>query len=166
MNDWISTRISANHVLTQFDCGNDVLNTWLRDTAVRADTQGTARTVVWTRPGDPAVVAYYAVAPTEVRREGLTRSAHGGTTVVPAYLLARLALDRRLQGLGLGTHLLLDAVESVVAASESGGGRLLIVDAIDEPAASFYRAHGFIEITGTTRLYARISALRRLLGSD
>lgn len=166
MSDWISTRISTDHDLTQFDCGNDVLNAWLHDMALRADAQGTARTAVWTPPDSAAVVAYYALAPTEVRRDGLTRSAHGGITVIPAYLLARLALDRSLQGQGLGTHLLLDAVEAVIAASESGGGRLLIVDAIDEPAAAFYRAHGFTEITGTSRLYARISALKRLLGSD
>lgn len=165
MSDWISSRISADHVLSRFDCGNAVLNDWLRESALRADTQGTARVFTWTRPDDPRVVAFSAVAPTEVRRAGLARSAHGGNTVIPAYLLGRLALDRSLHGRGLGTQLLLDAVEVVVVASESGGGRLLVVDAIDDAASSFYRAHGFIEITGTNRLYARITALKSLLNS-
>ena len=79
-----------------------------------------------------------------------------------AYLLARLALDRQLQGQGLGTQLLLDAAELVLTASTSGGGRLLVVDAIDDRAAAFYRAHGFLDITGTNRLYLSISALRHM----
>ena len=165
MSDWGSSRIAAHHRLDGFDCGREPLNSWLRESALRADVQGTARTIVWTRPGDPAVLAYYSVAPTEVRREGLTRSAHGGHSIIPSYLLARLALDRSLQGQGLGTYLLLDAVELVVAAAETSGGRLLVVDAIDDAAADFYRAHGFTGIEETRRLYARISSLRGLLDS-
>lgn len=162
MSEFVSERIGPEHDPSGFDSGNPILDTWLRDSALRADAQGTARTRVWTRPDDPAVVAYYAVAPTEVRRDGLTRSAAGGHSVIPAYLLARLALDRQLQGRGLGTRLLLDAAEVVAAASATGGGRLLVVDAIDDNATAFYRAHGFIEIAGSSRLYVRISALRSL----
>lgn len=157
---WVSSRISPSHLLDGFDSGPESLNTWLKQFAARADAQGTARTIVWTRPDDPTVVAYYSVAPTEVRREGLTRAAHGGHSVIPAYLLSRLALDRSLQGGGLGTYLLLHAVELVVAASTTGGGRLLVVDAIDDAASSFYRAHAFTPISGTRRLYARISSLQ------
>ncbi|MCA0296191.1 MAG: GNAT family N-acetyltransferase [Actinobacteria bacterium] len=149
MTDWVSSRISPAHELDRFDCGREPLNHWLREFALRADSQATARTIVWTRPDDPAVIAYYSVAPTELRRERLARSAHGGHSVIPGYLLARLALDRGVQGRGLGTYLLLDAVELVVAASTTGGGRLLVVDAIDDAAAAFYRAHGFTPITGT-----------------
>ena len=163
MTDWVSSRIDPSHTLNGFDCGRGSLNRWLQESALRADAQGTARTIVWTRAEDPAVLAYYSIAPTEVRREGLTRGAHGGHSVIPSYLLARLALDRSLQGRGLGTYLLLDAVELVVAASASGGGRLLVVDAIDEAAADFYRAHGFTGITGTQRLYTRISSLQAML---
>ena len=163
MEPWLSARIDPVHRLDQFDCGRASLNSWLRVFALRADTQGTARTLVWTHPDEPTVVGYYSIAPTEIRREGLSRAAHGGHSVIPAYLLARLALDRTVQGRGLCTYLLLDAVELVVAASATGGGRLLVVDAIDDAATAFYRAHGFTEITGTRRLYARISSLRAIL---
>lgn len=163
MSEWVSSRINSSHELYGFDCGQEALNTWLRKSALRADAQGTARTIVWSAPHDPGVVAYYSIAPTEVRRDGLARSAHGGHSVIPAYLLARLALDRTLQRRGLGTYLLLDAIELILAASASGGGRLLVVDAIDDVAAGFYRDHGFSAITGTRRLYVRISSLRAML---
>lgn len=164
MSGWESARLTADHIVEEFDSGKTLLDEWLRRDALRAQRQGTARTTVWTPAGERRVVGYYSIAPTLVRRGGLTRSASGGHSTVPAYLLARLALDRSLQGRGLGSQLLLDAVETVVRATEIGGGRLLVVDAIDEPAASFYRAHDFEQIQGSHRLYARIASLARTLG--
>lgn len=160
---WCRRGSIPTHRLDRFDRGSEPLSAWLREFALRADAQGTARTVVWTGADDPTVSGYFSIAPTEVRREGLTRAAHGGHLVIPAYPLARLALDRTVQGRGLGTYLLLDAVEVVVAASTTGGGRLLVVDATDDAASAFYRAHDFTPITGTRRLYARISSLRAML---
>jgi len=52
-------------------------------------------------------------------------------------LFARLALSRHLIGGGLGGQLLLDALETVAAAANLAGGRLVVVDAINErPMAS------------------------------
>ncbi len=62
---------------------------------------------------------------------------------IPAILLARLALDRRLHGQGLGASLLLDALTRATDAMQIAGGRLIVVDAIDEPARRFYEHHGF-----------------------
>ena len=81
MEPWLSARIDPVHRLDQFDCGRASLNSWLRVFALRADTQGTARTLVWTHPDEPTVVGYYSIAPTEIRREGLSRAAHGGRAV-------------------------------------------------------------------------------------
>jgi predicted N-acetyltransferase YhbS len=62
---------------------------------------------------------------------------------IPAILLAKLALHERLQGQGLGAELLVHALMTIVAAARSAGGRIVVVDALDESAASFYRAHDF-----------------------
>lgn len=164
MTAWESTRIRASHDLHEFDSGNQALDEWLRREALRADRQSTARTTVWVPRNEQRVVAFYSIAPTQVLRDGISRAASGGRSVIPAYLLARLALDNSLHGRGLGSQLLLDAVETVVRASEIGGGRLLVVDAIDEDADGFYRAHGFERIEDTSRLYVRISSLAAVLG--
>lgn len=97
--------------------------------------------------------AYYSIAPTEVVREGLPRSAGGGHSRVPGYLLARLALAQDLQGRGLGSQLLLGAIEVMVTASQAAAGRLIVVDAVDEAAHRFYAHHGFVPIAGGNRLY-------------
>lgn len=140
---WRSSRLTDEHDLTQFDCGVASLNNWLTAQALRAQRAGVARTYVWTPPNSKAVVAYYTITPTQVMRSELSNSDTGGYSVVPAYLLARLALDQTLHGQRYGTDLLLDAVEVIVRAAGHGGGRLIVVDALDAKAARFYRHHDF-----------------------
>lgn len=153
-----STRLLPGHDVSSFDCGAPALNQWLRSEANRAQQQGTARTTVWIDPNG-LVAAFYSVCPTSVQRTGLPRSASGGNTVLPAYLLARLALDKQLQGRHLGAQLLVDALEQLDQATTRFGGRLVVVDAIDDRAASFYENFGFHLISGSNRLYLTAASL-------
>ncbi len=172
MTPWRSGPLTPHHRTETFDSGRPTLDRWLRESALRAQLQGTAHTCAWTDGDDPRVRAYYAVAPTEVRRADVSSGLVGGVSRIPAYLLARLALDRDLQGRGLGSQLLLDALEVVVAAADVAGGRLVVVDAIDAAAAAFYRHHDFRAVdfravddgTDDARLYLKIASARRALG--
>jgi len=82
---------------------------------------------------------------------------------VPGYLLARLALDVSLHGQGLGSELLIDALQVTVAAGDRAGGRLIVVDAIDQEAHDFYRHHGFVPIAGARRLAMKVATARGAL---
>jgi len=64
---------------------------------------------------------------------------------LPAILLARLAVDRRHQGVGLGRSLLQDVLLRCVEASEAIGARVLLVHAKHEGAKSWYLQYGFEE---------------------
>ncbi len=143
MTDWSSTRLRADHELKDFDSGQPTLDQWLREHALRADGQGTARTWVWTKPGSNVVDAYFSIAPTQVARDVLTPSQAGGVAVVPGYLLARLALNRSLQGKRVGGLVLYNALELIVTGSDQTGGRLIVVDAIDARAERFYAKFDF-----------------------
>lgn len=61
---------------------------------------------------------------------------------------ARLALDASLHGhgYGYGAQVLLDALDEVVRAAEIGGGRLIVVDAIDDEAYAFYEHFDFMPV--------------------
>jgi GNAT superfamily N-acetyltransferase len=158
---WTSESLRADHELTRLRCGHEALDRWLRDDAHRAHNAGTAHTTVWTARDDLAVVAYYAVAPTQLARVELpARSLSAGYSQVPGYLIARLALDQALQGRGLGTQLLLDALERIVGAAERAGGRLIAVDAIDDAAHGFYHHHGFQPVEGSRRLVMKVATAR------
>jgi len=160
---FVSKLLQPDDDTSAFDCGEPALNHWLRKEANRAQQQGTARTTVWL-DADNHVVAFYSICPTSVRGDSVPRTARGGNSVVPAYLLARLALDRHLQGRHLGAQLLVDALEKLTDATTRFGGRLVVVDAISDRAAGFYEAYGFHRISGTTRLYLNASSLRAVTG--
>ena len=164
MSDWVSQPLTQDHDVSQFDSGNESLDQWLQRDALRAHRAGISRTTVWTAPGDCAVAAYHAIAPTQIARIDLpSRSLSGGYSQVPGYLIGRLALDQTHHGQGLGTQLLLDALERIVDAAARAGGRVIVVDAIDDAAHRFYLHHGFRAIQGSNRLVMKLATAIAIL---
>ncbi len=161
---YISERLNEHHVVDSFDSGREQLDQWLKDDARRAQASGMAQVYVWREPDSQVVVGYFAITPTNVAPDDLSRSVRGGySSRIPGYLIARLAIVRDLQGSGYGSDLLLDALESAAAAANLGGGRLVVVDAIDDNAFAFYRHHGLTPIEGTRRLFVRIDRINKTL---
>ena len=141
---FISEALDASHVLDSFNSGTPSLDLWLRQSARLADSKRQGRTYVW-RGDDYVVVAYFTLAPHVIERAELpTKIARGNLNEIPALLLARLALDLRYQGQGLGAELLTDALSRAVATSNQVGGRFIVVDALDEDAGRFYEHYGFV----------------------
>ncbi len=70
-------------------------------------------------------------------------SAGVGKYAIPVILLARLAIDVREKGKGLGKALMRDALIRAVRASEIAGLRAVLVHAKDETAKNFYQKLGF-----------------------
>lgn len=68
---------------------------------------------------------------------------------LPAYRLGRLAVDVHFQRFGLGGALLFDALKRANSASIPAS--FLLVDAINDAAASFYLHHGFISLIDSPR---------------
>jgi GNAT superfamily N-acetyltransferase len=158
VSDWISQALIDDHDVSQFDSGNESLDQWLQVDARRAHGAGISRTTVWTAANDRTVVAYHAIAPTQIARIDLpSRSLSGGYGHVPGYLIRRLALDKSLHGQGLGTHLLLDALERIIDAADRAGGRVIVVDAIDDTAHRFCSHHGFRAIEHSNRLVMKLA---------
>lgn len=153
---FVSEALDERHDLDAFDSGAPDLDDWLKRSARRSDAKRQGRTYVW-HGGDLVAVAYFTLAPHVIQRIELPgRLSRGDLHQVPALLLARLAVDRHLQGQGLGAELLIDAMSRAVAASGPVGGRYVVVDARDEVAGHFYEHHGFQRChTEQARRYAR-----------
>ncbi|MCA9599841.1 MAG: GNAT family N-acetyltransferase [Myxococcales bacterium] len=167
MSRWTSESLADTHVIESFDPGKPELDVWLKQSAAHAAGMRTARTFVW-HGGDNAVVAYFSLAAHLVTRNTLPRKiARGSPDAIPAILLAKLALDRTLQGQGLGGELLWDALSRAVAASDIAAARVVVVDAIDEDAARFYGHYGFVAVPrNTCRLVQKTSDIAAALAAS
>ena len=140
-------RLTADHDLSGFENGrHPVLDEWLRERALASEGLS-ARTYVICSESEPTrVIGYYAISTAMEERSALpsAKLRRGLPDRVPLLLIGRLAVSQEFQGLGLGADLLSDAVHRCLKASEIAGARAIIVHAIDERAAVFYRKHGFL----------------------
>lgn len=112
---------------------------------------------------EAAVVGYYSLAVGSVvyddtpERLGKGLSRHP----VPVMVLARLAVDQRSQGRGLGAGLLIDALRRTVAAADIAGIRAVVVHAKDDQAKKFYQHFGFAAFGDhTLTLYLLLKDIR------
>lgn len=143
--------LSSQHDIAGFDCGNSVLNDWLRERANTNQDEGASRTFAACE--DMRVAGYYALALGQASRgDAPSNIGRGMPDPVPMMILARLAVDRRSQGIGLGRDLVRDAVERTLRVSLDAGVRGLLVSAIDASARQFYERLGFVASKGDANL--------------
>lgn len=155
--------LRRGHARAQFACGNANLNEWLLRYASQSARRGTAQTFVATQNNQPEVIGYYSAVVASVEREQATKLAGLGHTrySIPAMLIARLAVDKRGQGQGVGALLLAHASDSALQVSERVGVQAVIVDALSVHVASFYRRWGFQPfLSESLRLFLPVSTLR------
>jgi predicted GNAT family N-acyltransferase len=138
-------RLNSAHDVSRFDCGNSQLNDWLRNNALKSKGQS-ARTYVACEKN--IVVGYYCIATGSVERRALPsklKRQPGLPNQMPVAIIGRLARDLTYRGTGLGLDLLQDALRRIVSASEIIGVRCVLVHAIDDQAAKFWKQNEFIE---------------------
>ena len=162
---WMIRRLEKSHDRTNFECGQPLLDEWLKDRASQFDRRDLSRTFVATRPELVAVLGYYAISTHRVMYEVLPTAEAKGLPrlAVPVLLIGKLAVDRRVQGQGLGALLLVDALRRSLQISEQVGIRAVEVDAIDDAARKFYMKFGFRSLLDDPRhLFLTISEIRKL----
>lgn len=134
--------LAEHHRLEDFDSGVSSLDDWLRRRAQANQASGASRTFV-ACVGD-AVVGYYSLATGAIATTLASgRFRRNMPSPIPVVLLARLAVDRRCQHMGIGSGLFRDAARRVNEAADLIGIRGLVVHAISEQARSFYIQLGF-----------------------
>ena len=140
-------RLTAQDDVFGFESGkHPALDQWLRERALTSEGFSARTYVICAIDPPRRVVGYYAIATAMEQREVLptAKLRRGMPERVPFLLLARLAVDRTFQGMGLGAHLLSDALRRCLSASEIAGTRGVVAHAIDQDAVQFYQHHGFV----------------------
>jgi GNAT superfamily N-acetyltransferase len=145
--------LTPGHDLSRFNSGKSELDEWLRNSAL--DSEGrSARTYVVCEGHQ--VVGYYCISTGSVERRELPpkmKRARGLPNHIPVAIIGRLARDARYRGKGLGRDLLQDALRRILAASRIIGVRAILVHAVDDEAARFWKEHEFIECPIDSRTF-------------
>ena len=100
-----------------------------------------------TGTGKPRLAGYFSLATVSVERDSVARIPELDRLPrfpIPGILLARLAVDTRIRGQGLGRYLFEEALGLTLQLAQSGpvAFRLFVTDAIDAEAVSFYEHFG------------------------
>lgn len=146
---WHEEPISKRHDREAFDCGESALNEFLRRYAHKNHELGGAKTFLAIDDADNnTILGFYSLSPAsidyartpEIVRRGLARYD------VPAFRLARLAVDRGVQGQRLSGQLLLAAGQRCLLASAHVGGVALLIDAKNARVAAWYASYGAVPV--------------------
>lgn len=143
MNTYTRPRpITPEDNLEGFSCGYPSLDDYLTERALSNHDKGGSRCYVSTRDG--RVVGYYALATGSVLHGDVSgKYRRNMPDPIPVVLLSRLAVDTKEKGNGLGSNLLKDAILRSLEVAQIAGVRAILVHAIDDEAAGFYRRHDF-----------------------
>jgi predicted N-acetyltransferase YhbS len=135
-------RLDASHDTDSFASGVEGLDHWLKRRALKNQATAASRTFVACE--DRRVLAYYALASSAVAVVSAPgRFRRSMPDPIPVVVLARLAVDRSLQGGGWGRALVRDAGLRVLQAADAIGIRGMIVHALSPEAKAFYERVGF-----------------------
>ena len=136
--------LTEDHDTDTFDCGNQVLNDWLKRVALKNQTANASRTFVVCE--GVTVVGYYALSSGSIERLQAHKSlSRNMPDPIPVTILGRLAIDQNYQGQRIGSGLLKDAMLRTLVVSGHIGVKAMLVHALSEEARQFYLQYGFKE---------------------
>ena len=148
--------LEAQHDLDGFECRSEEQTEWLRRHARQSSSSGTTRVLVVTTADSSTVVAYYAWCMASISlADAPARAREGaGPYPQPVALLARLGVDDRHEGHGLGAGLVQDVIARTRALGEEIGCRGLLLHAETAEARDFYlRLVPEFEVSPTDELH-------------
>ena len=136
--------------ITGFDCGEEALNTFLKEHLKRQHDGQILRGYALVS-GDtvPRLLGYYTLSGSCFERGMLpskTQQKKIPYQNAPSVTLGRLAIDKSVQGQGWGEMLVAHVMRVVWGASKAVGIYGLFVEALNEKAKAFYLRLGFIQL--------------------
>lgn len=153
-----------------FRCGEESLNVYLRSKqAWRDHAQDLAAVRVLYDPVRKRIAGYYTLSSFYIQPALLPEEMTQGRTrydTYPATLVGRLARDLEYPDQRIGSRLLLDALKRSLDTSREVASCAVVVEAISENAANFYKRYGFQSLADDTeierRYYLPMATVRQL----
>jgi predicted GNAT family N-acyltransferase len=155
------------HDRGSFTCGVESLDRYLKTQAVQ-DVRSKANAVfILSEVSKPThVLGYYTLCAMVISQGDVPEAARKHVPrypLVSATLIGRLAVAKGRQRQRLGAVLLADALQRAFDSAGTVGSSMVVIDALDETAAGFYAAHGFVRLPDSLRL---VLPMRMAAGSS
>ncbi|AFZ13740.1 GCN5-related N-acetyltransferase [Crinalium epipsammum PCC 9333] len=164
--NYIIEPLSQQHNRTNFHCGIEALDSYLKKQARQDLRRFLTAVFVLSNLDSNEIAGYYTLAATAIQLAELPLTLTSKIPkypLIPATLLGRLAIDEKYQKKGLGTFLLFDALQR--SKNSEIASMAVIVDAKNEQAQQFYEYHQFIPFPQQPhRLYLPMATIIKLLG--
>ncbi len=145
---WRFLPIEKKYQKTHFDCGYESLNSYLNKYARQNHIKGIAKTFVALSANkeDLKIKGYYTISASIIEFQSLPENYQKRLPnyPIPTLLIGKLAVDNNSKGQGLGTELLINALEKSLRLSSEIGIFAVRVDSLDLKAKNFYLNHEFI----------------------
>lgn len=145
MEKWIFNVLDKSFQKDSFDCGKPQFNQFLQQYARQNMSKEYTRTFVATREGSKEIAGYYCCGASSIERASIPSSLSKALPQypAPAMLIGKLAVDKKMQGQGLGKIMLMNALYRAVRIREEMAIFAVRVDALDTEAKKFYLKYGF-----------------------
>lgn len=148
--------LDESHDRSAFRCGVESLDRYLKVQAGQDMRRFANAVFVMTTDDEPArILGFYTLCALGLAPGDVPEAARKHVPrypMVSATLIGRLAVSQQAQGRRLGSILLADALSRALASASTVGSSMVVVDAFDERAASFYAAHGIARLPDSLRL--------------
>jgi ribosomal protein S18 acetylase RimI-like enzyme len=159
--------LEKKHRRTDFSCGNDRIDGYFREVVSQDVKRKYATCFVAREIATDRVAGFYTLSSSNVPLnevpEPLAKKLPRYPSV-PAVLIGWLGRHSDYAGQGLGEALLFDAIRTV--GTSPIGAHAIFADAIDDKAASFYAAFGFMPLIERPRtLYLPVATASSLLSA-
>ncbi|MCB1873946.1 MAG: GNAT family N-acetyltransferase [Gammaproteobacteria bacterium] len=160
--------LGKQHDRKSFDCGENSLNQYLYRYANQDIRRRVNRAFVASPPDTPRqVIGYYSLSAGSLNANVLPEAFRRRLPKypVPVVLLGRLAVAESCQGMGLGSILLADALQRIAQASQVMAIYAVVVDALNDQAAEFYRQFSFVPLPSQPlKLFLPMDSVATLVG--
>jgi GNAT superfamily N-acetyltransferase len=104
------------------------------------------------------IISYYSTCNYSIQKSSLKSKFGFPTPQIPATLIGRLAVDKNYKGKGYGGVTLAEALKQIRTVSKITGIKVVLVDALNDSAVSFYKAYGFNELDDDKmKLFMKVS---------
>lgn len=162
----------ALHDRSAFSCGFGPIDNFLKSSLSDQTRNGMVTAWIATAESDPAVLGFYTLGALAVRADlGPTKWQRAGVPDIPVIYVRAVAVRRDMQGKGLGTALVVDAMRRCLGIAEQMGAAAIVLDVLEddhfERRSRFYADLGFQSLRDPDnphRVFIPMADVRATLG--